>query len=211
MPGKLQDHAASANIRSAAKSGPVANGSKTKENVGWRPTGRWKPRLESCVASAQTSPRQASSCVSIPHHTTTQHRVKAFLGRLAQRDPPIQHLCHEGRSPAAARQSQVLWAKVATNEKEAMEDCGVGEGFQADSLRRSSPLPKPPHLHCPSSLAALPAKRDSRATLKGMRGACSAGAERKKRQTRPLVERSGIHHTYEPGSPSACGLVIDYM
>ena len=23
-----------------------------------------------------------------------------------------------------------LWAKVATNEKEAMEDCGVGEGFQ---------------------------------------------------------------------------------
>ena len=44
-----------------------------------------------------------------------------------------------------------------------------------------------------------------------MRGACSAGAERKKGQTRPLVERSGIHLTIEPGSPSACGLVIDYM
>ena len=42
-----------------------------------------------------------------------------------------------------------------------------------------------------------------------MRGACSAGAERKKGQTRPLVERSGIHLTIEPGSPSACGLVIE--
>ena len=47
--------------------------------------------------------------------------------------------------------------------------------------------------------------------LKVVRGACSAGAQRKKGQTRPLVERSGIHHTIEPGSPSACGLVIDYM
>jgi len=26
-----------------------------------------------------------------------------------------------------------------------------------------------------------------------------------------LWKRSGIHHTIEPGSPTACGLVIDYM
>ena len=45
--------------------------------------------------------------------------------------------------------------------------------------------------------------------LKVVRGACSAGAQRKKGQTRPLVERSGIHHTIEPGSPAACGLIID--
>ena len=46
-------------------------------------------------------------------------------------------------------------------------------------------------------------------SLKVMRGACSAGAQRKKGQARPLVERSGIHHTIEPGSPAACGLIID--
>ena len=43
------------------------------------------------------------------------------------------------------------------------------------------------------------------------RSVAPQGLERKKGQTRPLVERSGIHHTIEPGSPSACGLVIDYM
>ena len=88
--------------------GPWPRGKKRKDRVGCRPTGRRKPRLQSCVASAQTSPRQASSCVSIPHHTSTQHRVKAFLGRLAQTDPPSVRRRHEGRSPAAARQSQVL-------------------------------------------------------------------------------------------------------
>ena len=34
-----------------------------------------------------------------------------------------------------------------------------------------------------------------------MREACFAGAQRKKCQTRPLLERSGIHLTIEPGSP----------
>ena len=48
-------------------------------------------------------------------------------------------------------------------------------------------------------------------TAQDARSVAPQELERKKGQTRPLVERSGIHHTIEPGSPSACGLVIDYM
>ena len=63
-----------------------------------------------------------------------------------------EEIGHKGHSPAAA-----------TNEKEAMEDCGVGEGFQDLSvLRRSSPLPKPPREELLSSLSAVPGNRDSR-------------------------------------------------